>query len=236
MQGGLAVEKKKVLKITCVVLIIAICATFLWSYFYKKNLKEQAYDDGIVQIDVNTLFLTESGIQVDFYDVIVGKHEQVRKLIVGTQEATVSVKLTDRLIEILDVDFLKKTQKVSYTGTGYFVVDLDDLDRNDILVDKQKKTVTIRINHAHLQAIEIDPEKIMIDEVKEGLLAWGDIKLTVSDFNAIEKDLQNRMEAELETTKNVQKADDAALRMVKELYEPVVKAVNGEYEVRVEFK
>lgn len=229
-------EKMKVQKILCVVLLIAICATFVWSYFYKKNLSEEAYDDGITQIDLDTIYLNASGVQVDFYDVIVGKQEEVRKLIVSTQETTVSTKLTDRVIEILDVDFLKKTQKVSYTGKGYFVVDLDSLTREDILVDKENKTVTISIAHSYLEAIEIDPEKIIIDEVKEGLLAWGDIKLTVSDYNAIEKDLKNRMETALYTAQNAQAADDNALRMVKEIYEPLVKAVDAGYEVRVEFK
>lgn len=229
-------EKKKILKIICVVLVIAIGATFVWAYFYKKNLMEESYDDGITQIDINTIYLNSSGVQVDFYDVIIGKHEEVRKLIVSTQETTVSVQLTDRLIEILDVGFLKKTQKVSYTGNGYFVVDLDGLTRNDVLLDKNDKTVTIFIDHAYLQAVDIDPEKILIDEVKEGLLAWGDIKLTVKDYNSIEKDLKNRMIAEFNTARNAQEADDNALRMVKEIYEPVVKAVDATYEVRVEFK
>ena len=51
---------------------------------------------------------------------------------------------------------------------------------------KDKKTVTIRIDHAYLEAIEIEPNDIIIDEVKEGLLARGDIELTVADYNAIE--------------------------------------------------
>ena len=91
-------EKKKILKIICVVLVIAICATFIWAYFYKKNLTDEAYNDGITQIDIDTIYLNGSGVQVDFYDVIIGKQEEVRKIIVSTQETTVSVQLTDRLI------------------------------------------------------------------------------------------------------------------------------------------
>ena len=229
-------EKIKVQKITCIVLLVAICATFVCGYFYKKNFIAEAYDDGITQIDLDTIYLNGSGVQVDFYDVIIGKHEEVRKLIVGTQETTAAIELTDRLIEILDVGFLKKTQKVSYTGNGYFVVDLDCLTRNEVLVDKNNKTITILIDHAYLQSVEIDPDKILIDEVKEGLLAWGDIKLTVRDYNSIEKELRNRMEAEFNTAQNAQQADDNALRMVKEIYEPLVKAIDAMYEVRVEFK
>ena len=99
-----------------------------------------------------------------------------------------------------------------------------------------KKTVTIRIGHAYLQAIEIDPNDIIIDEVKEGLLARGDIELTVADYNAIENDLRARLEAKFDTVANGQRADDLAIRMVKEVYEPIVKAIDRRYDVIVEFK
>ena len=229
-------DKNKVLTIVCYVLAAAIVVTLLWGLVKGKHVFEDTYDDGIEQIDLDTIYLHGSGVEVDFSEVIIGTQQETRKLIVSTQEATVSTQLTDELIRRLDFDFLKKTQKVSYTGKGYFVVDLDNLTKNDIVEDKQKKTVTIKIAHAYLQAIEIDPEKIIIDEVKEGLLARGDIKLTVKDYHAIEKELRNRMEEKFNTAENGQKADAAALRMVKAVYEPVIKAIDGNYEVQVEFR
>ena len=62
---------------------------------------------------------------VNFSDVILSDQNESRKLIVSVQKAMVATKLTDRLIKQLDI--LKKTQNVSYTGTGCFVVDLDNL-------------------------------------------------------------------------------------------------------------
>ena len=131
---------------------------------------------------------------------------------------------------------MKKTQKVSYTGTGYFVVDLDNLTKDNIIQDKENKVITIEIGHAYLQAIEIDPDKIIVDEVKKGLLTWGDIELTVKDYNVIEKELRSRLEDKFNTVENGQEADEIALRMVKEVYEPVVKAIDKDYSVVVEFK
>ena len=192
--------------------------------------------DGIQQIDLDTIYLEASGVEVNFSDVILSDHNETRKLIVSTQRGKVTTELTDRLIKQLDFDFLKKTQSVSYTGTGYFVVDLDNLTAANIIEDKDKKTVTIRIGHAYLQAIEIDPNDIIIDEVKEGLLARGDIELTVADYNAIENDLRARLEAKFDTVANGQRADDLAIRMVKEVYEPIVKAIDRRYDVIVEFK
>lgn len=192
--------------------------------------------DGIEQIDLDTIYLNASGVEVNFSEVILSDHKETRKLIVSTQEGKVSTELTDRLIKQLDFNFLKKTQTVSYTGTGYFVVDLDNLTAANIIEDKETRTITIKIGHTYLQAIEIDPNNIIIDEVKEGLFARGDIELTVSDYNAIEKDLRNRLIEKFDTASNGQKADELALKMVKEVYEPIVKAIDRRYSVIVEFK
>ena len=228
--------KNKKERIIIGILVFAICVTLIWGLSNGKYVSDNNFDDGIEQIDLDSIYLTQSDVQVDFSEVIIGKHEEMRKLIVSTQEATVSTELTDRLIKKLDFDFLKKTQNVSYTGTGYFVVDLDTLSKDRIIQDKKNKTLTIQIDHAYLQAIEIDPNKIIIDEVKEGLLARGDIELTVHDYNAIEKELRNRLEDKFNTSANGQNADKIALEMVKEVYEPIVKAIDSSYEVHIEFK
>ena len=229
-------QKITILRITCVILFIAICATLIWGRIHEKKQSKEAFNDGIEQIDLDTIYLTDSGVQVDFSEVIIGTHEETRKLIVSTQEATVSTELTDQLIRKIDFDFLKKTQKVTYTGTGYFVVDLDNLTKENIIQDKKNKTITILIDHAYLQAIEIDPNKIIIDAVKEGLLARGDIELTVKDYNTIEKQLRDRLEEKFNTAANGQNADAAALRMVKEVYAPIIKAIDSSYTLYVEFK
>jgi hypothetical protein len=229
-------DKNKMLNIVCYVLAGAIVVTLLWGLVNGKHVFKDNYDDGIEQIDLDTIYLNGSKVEVDFSEVIIGTQEETRKLIVSTQEATVSTELTSELIRQLDFNFLKKTQKVSYTGNGYFVVDLDNLTKENIIQNKQKKQITIKIDHAYLQAIEINPEKIIIDEVKEGLLARGDIKLTVKDYNAIEKELRNRMEEKFNTAENGQNADKIALQMVKEVYEPVIKAIDSSYELNVEFQ
>ena len=228
--------KKKALAIFCGIVAIAIIGILIWGRNNATTVMSEKYNDGVEQIDINTIYLENSGVEVDFSEVLLGSHEEMRKLIVSTQEATVSTELADKLIQKIDFDFLKKTQKVSYTGTGYFVVDLDNLTKENIVDDKEKKTLTIKIGHAYLQAIEIDPDKIIVDEVKKGLLTWGDIELTVKDYNVIEKELRNRLEEKFNTAENGQEADEMALRMVKEVYEPVVKAIDKDYSLVVEFE
>ncbi|MDE6318898.1 MAG: hypothetical protein K2M22_04190 [Lachnospiraceae bacterium] len=228
--------KRVLLNSSCVVLFILIVIVLVWGRNNKISVFREAYDDGVEQIDLDTIYLENSGVEVDFSEILLGKQEETRKLIVSTQEATVSTELSDRLIQKLDFDFLKKTQKVSYTGKGYFVVDLDNLTREDIIEDKERRIITIKIGHAYLQTIEIDADKVIVDDVKEGLLARGDIELTVKDYNIIEKELRSRLETKFNTAENGQEADDLALRMVREVYEPVIKAIDKRYSIVVEFE
>lgn len=228
--------KGREVDIICIVLVIAILGIFVWGITRSGQESTGAYDDGIEQVDLNSIYLGDSGVEVDFSEVLVSQQEETRKLIVSTHEATVSTELSSSLIKKLDFDFLKKTQRVSYTGTGYFVVDLDRLTGASIVEDKENKIITIKIDHPYLQLIDIDPDKIIVSEVQEGLFARGDIKLTVDEYNEIEKNLLNQMETELNTAENGQIADQTALRMVKGVYEPIVKAIDSRYSVDVEFR
>ena len=229
-------DKQMRLNIGAGVLAVMLVGVVFWGCAHGRNALRVQVSDGIEQIDLDTIYLKSSGVEVNFADAILSSQNETRKLIVSTQKGTASTELTDRLIQKLDFDFMKKTQNVSYAGTGYFVVDLDNLTEACVVEDKDKKTVTIRIDHAYLEAIEIEPNDIIIDEVKEGLLARGDIELTVADYNAIEKELRARLEEKFDTAANGQAADNLALRMVKGVYEPVVKAIDRRYSVIVEFK
>ena len=229
-------NNQKVLNIVAGMLALSLVAVVVWGLTRNENPVRMKLSDGIEQIDLDTIYFKSSGVEVNFTDAIISDPNETRKLIVSTQKGTVTTKLTDRLIKQLDFGFMKKTQNVSYTGTGYFVVDLDNLTSANVIEDKGKKTVTIRIGHAYLQAVEINPNNIIIDEVKEGLLARGDIELTVTDYNTIEKDLRCRLEEKFNTAANGQAADDLAIKMVKNVYEPIVKAIDHRYNVVVEFK
>lgn len=229
-------NNQRFLNIAAAVLFLLLIAVIVWGCVYGADPLHMQVSDGIDPVDLDTIYLQSSGVEVNFSDVILSSQNETRKLIVSTQSGTVTTKLTDRLIQQLDFDFMKKTQNVSYTGTGYFVVDLDNLTAANIIEDRDKKTVTIQIGHAYLQAIEIDPDDIIIDDVRESLLARGDIELTVADYNTIERDLRSRLEEKFNTAANGQAADEFAVKMVREVYEPVIQAIDRRYTVHVQFK
>lgn len=229
-------NRQKGLNIAAGVLAALLIAVVLRGLVCRAGPLRMQVSDGIEQIDLDRIYLHSSGVEVSFSDVILSSQNETRKLIVGTQTGTVSTKLTDRLIRQLDFDFMKKTQNVFYTGTGYFVVDLDNLTAANVLEDHDEKTVTIRVGHPYLQAVEIDPSRIIIEDVEESLLARGDIRLSVADYTAIEEDLRSRLEEKFDTAANGRSMDELAVKMVRQVYEPIVKAIDPRYRVVVELK
>ncbi len=227
--------KKRLLIIICILLVLSSITIIIVSQKTKKE-DSVAYDDGITYIDPNTIILNDSGAKVSFSEVILSQPEETRKLIVFTQKATVGANIEKDKIKNIEFEFLKQRQKVTYTANGNFVVDLDKLTENSIKDDADNKILTIIIDHPYLDSIEIDPQKIIVGDQENGKLAFGDMALTINDYVSLETELQFNLKNALNTANNGQEADDRALRMVKKIYEPVVKAVDKEYTVEVKFR
>lgn len=222
------------MNLTAGALTALLLAAVLRGILHDAGPLHTPVSDGIERVALDTIYLRSSGVEADFSDVILSGQNETRKLSVSTQTGTVTTKLTDRLITRLDFDFLKKTQNVSCAGTGCFVVELDHLTAANILEDHEGETVTIRTGNPYLQVIEIDSGRIIIGEVQKSLLARGDIRLSVADYAAIEQDLRSRLEEKFDTAANGQTADSLAVNMVREVYEPIVKAIDRRYRVTVE--
>lgn len=233
------IPKKGIYNLLILLLLIGIAASLIYGHFSKKGAAantENPIEDNLELSDSDVLQLEDSKVRVSFSEVVLSPQNETRELIVSTQEATVSTNLEDRVIQQLDISALKRSQTVTYTGTGYFIVNLNTLTEKDIRVDDKNKTVTIQIEHAKLKDIVIDPDKVEIGSVKKGLLALGKLEITVNDYNEIEQELKDRMEATFNTGDNLQEADDNALKMVKEIYEPVIHAVDSSYELVITFQ
>lgn len=233
------IPKKGIYNLLILLLLIGIAVSLVYGLFIKKGSAantENTIEDNLELSDSDVLQLEDSKVRVSFSEVVLSPQNETRELIVSSQEATVSTNLEDRVIQQLDISALKRSQTVTYTGTGYFIVNLNTLTEKDIKVDDKNKTVTIQIEHAKLKDIVIDPDKVEIGSVKKGLLALGKLEITVNDYNEIEQELKDRMEATFNTGDNLQEADDNALKMVKEIYEPVIHAVDSSYELVITFQ
>ena len=229
--------KRIALVLACIVLLVASIVIII-KYKDEKVSTIDKYQDGIEYVSPNTIELKNSGAHVTFSDVLVSQPQEARKLIVFETMAVTSAIIEKSKIKNINLKAIMQNQTVTYRAMGVFVVSLDSdsLTKESIKDDPKNKLLTIEIEHPKLEAIEIDPNKIVIGRQDNGFLAFGELVLSVDNYVELEKELKKKLEDKLDTVANGQKADAIAREKVKEIYEPVVHAIDPEYRLVVEFK
>lgn len=169
----------------------------------------------------------------EFMPVIIEKFLEESELVVLTAETSQTIDL--KQMGIFDWEVLNKTQTLTFKATGNFYIDLAMLGENSVRVENETKQVVIYIPYAKMAPAEIDPDKFEASEVQKGLFAMGDLKFTPQEYNTLEKEAKDRINKALNTEENLKKADKRAQEEVEKLFNPVVQAVDADYQVRIEF-
>ena len=165
-------------------------------------------------------------------DAILGEARQKQELVVWEQDVQVESKISQALANLA---IFEKTKTVRSFGTGVFTVDMGAVDEKAIEVDEQARTVTISIPHAQLQYITKDLEKTEFEDTQHAILGFGDVKLTQEQQNLLEQSIEDAMRAELETDQCLADADEAALLVVYDVYQPLITQVDDTYKLEVRF-
>lgn len=125
---------------------------------------------------------------------------------------------------------------ITYSGTAVYTVDLSDLKSSDIVLDDENKIITLYIPHAVQEEINIPEDRIDFGDTEKGLLAFGDIKLTVEESSKIQAGVRDKMQQTLDSQNVLETADRFAKLSVWEMYSPIVKGVAKNYSLEVEFR
>ena len=171
---------------------------------------------------------------VDFQDAILGEAEQHQEVIVMEQPLEITTTITKAGLGGLKI--FSKVKTINYAGTGVYTVNMKGFTKDNVTVDEDSKTVTVKIPHSTLQYTNIDYDKVEFDDTEKGLLAFGDLSLTTEQQNTLEKSIQDAMKEKLETDELFSKADEFAQMSVWNMFQPLVTAISPEYVLEVEFE
>ena len=117
-----------------------------------------------------------------------------------------------------------------------YTVDLSTIRKGDIVVDDENKVITLRIPHATQEEINIPEDQIQFGDTTKGLLAFGDIKMTIEQAAGVQREARNRMQQKLDDEKVLETADRFAILSVWEIYSPLIKNVAKNYSLEVQFR
>ena len=89
---------------------------------------------------------------------------------------------------------------------------------------------------AREEEINIPEEEIQFSDTNKGLLAFGDIKMSVEQAMKVQAEARKKMEEKLALDNVLQTADRFAKLSVWEIYSPIIKSVAKDYTLEVVFR
>ncbi len=207
-----------------------------WTNF-TAELKEQFSREE--SADAHDMVLENDGIfgytAADFAEAILGDEKGLTELEVYEAEISDAVTITDT--GLLNLKVLSKNQLITYHGIATYTVDLSGLSKDDIELDEENKTVTLRIPHAKLKTpVNIPSDKIEFSDPTRGWLAFGKMNFTPEESAEVQTEAEKRMEEKLEELNSAEKADEFAIMNIWKIYQPLVSSVSPEYELQIEFQ
>ena len=161
-------------------------------------------------------------------DMIATESRQVQELIVYEQDLEAAMDITDMF---LDIEWFKKTQTVHMKATAEYTVDLTKIKDEDIVINRNEKTITVTIPRAKLKSVSIDFKKTTFDDVERNIFGWGDIKLTPVQQNEVETRLQDALFAEASETPYLASADMSAMRQLQSIYKKALTKLKDDVNI-----
>lgn len=169
-------------------------------------------------------------LELQVLDVVIGEAQKESKLLFMTKDITVKSNLKET--GLLDLPMFEKNQRIDFKGAVNYYVDLNYLKESSISIDKMSKTICIYIPKP-IHEINSDPTKYVIHGSKNGLVRFGDLRLTAENFVKVEKKSITTIEKKIEDNAYKEEAEKAAKEEVKKIYEPLLKGVAPDYSVKV---
>jgi len=211
-----------IILLVVVVLVGAYIAIDKLDFLAPSQSTSFVYDDEDEQMEAL------KNIELQITDAVLGEARETAELIVLERDITVT-QTWDK--SWWDWEIFSKTKKIKIHATGYYVVDLAGIDKDSITVDEDKLTVTIDVPDVKLKNVDIDLENTEFEDTKNGLLRFGEIKVTAEQSTLMLAKCEDVMETELSSDENLAKAQKSADKQLENLFANVIGAISNDYTV-----
>lgn len=93
-----------------------------------------------------------------------------------------------------NLEVFQKFKRIKFFANCSYSIDLSNLTTNDINIDNKKNELSITFPNPEIFSININREKTVYEDSSNGLLRFGEIKLTSEEFNLIQSEVQKNFE------------------------------------------
>lgn len=122
-----------------------------------------------------------------------------------------------------DLEIFKKIQNINYFGTGTYVIDLSNLKAENIEINNDTKEVTINMPKPSVKSVIICEEKTEYQTTENGLLRFGEIKLTPEENQFILKNIKEKMNNKMLENNFLSQAVKTSEEALKNIIESILQ-------------
>lgn len=206
---------KKFIKFICVIFLIFIAIIFVNNSNWKHISKYQERID-----DIN--IFTEKNL--------INEIKNTNKIIPLEVELSKIITI-DKSLGNLQV--FEKYKKIKFFANCSYYIDLSQLKDEDIQMDEKNTKLNITIPSPEIFSINILRDKTIYEDTSNGLLRFGDIKLTSEEFDIIQDEVYKSFK---ETLEDKEMYDKAISNSELSLTNLINQIVGKDIEISISFK
>lgn len=132
-----------------------------------------------------------------------------------------------------NIDVFEKYKRIKFFANCSYYIDLSNLTDEDIQMDERNTTLNITIPSPEIFSINIIRDKTVYEDTSNGLLRFGDIKLTSEEFDTIQEEVYTSFNETLQSEEIYDKAISSSRLSLTNLIKQIV---GKDIEINVSFK
>lgn len=135
------------------------------------------------------------------------------------------------------LEIFKKVQSIYFIGKGAYTVDLSKIEKSDITLDNDNNTLSVVLPSPTVldDNIYIDEKQTSYEEVKKGLLRFGEIKFTSSEYSNLLTYIKEKMKEKLIEEEYTEKAKENTTSFINNLFSNIYKD-NPDLKITISYK
>lgn len=142
------------------------------------------------------------------------KHQDINNLKINSEESLIReirnvnkiIPLEVELSQVITIDkswgdfeIFQKFKRIKILAKCSYSIDLSQITTDDINIEKEKNKLTINLSKPEIFSINIDRDKTVYEDASNGLLRFGEIKLTSEEFEAMQNEVYKNFETTMKT-------------------------------------
>jgi hypothetical protein len=175
---------------------------------------------------------SNSSIRFITHDTILNELQNKQELIPLELDLTEKVTINDSWGEI---EFFKKLQNVYLVAKGIYSLDLSQISSDNISLSSAKKSIIINAPKPTVKVITIDEQKTIYETTQNGILRFGEIKLTPSEYQRLLYKAKSIMNEKMYSSDLYEQAINSSEWALKNLIQALLGKDNN-YSITVRFQ